>query len=71
MFGDPHHVAGENYFVDDHGEQRCQVIGMTRKFLLVLVVFVDYSSADSEILQIISARKAVEYEQDIYEDQFR
>jgi uncharacterized protein len=71
VFGDPHHVAGENYFVDDQGEQRYQVIGMTRKLLLVLVVFVDRSSADSEIIHIISARKAVEYEQDIYEDQFR
>jgi len=44
---------------------------MTRSLLLLLVVFVHRSDADAEIIHIISARKAVEYEQDIYEDQFR
>jgi uncharacterized DUF497 family protein len=71
VFGDPHHVAGENYFIEDQGEQRYQVIGMTRKFLLLLVVFVDRGHADGEVIHIISTRKAVDYEQDIYEDQFR
>jgi uncharacterized DUF497 family protein len=71
VFEDPHHVVGENYFIEDQGEQRYQVIGMTGKLLLLVVVFVDRSDAGMEIIHIISARKAVEYEQGIYEDQFR
>jgi uncharacterized DUF497 family protein len=41
VFDDPNHVVGDNYFVENDGEQRYQVIGMTRKLVLLLVVFVD------------------------------
>jgi uncharacterized DUF497 family protein len=71
VFGDPHHVVGENYFIELDGEQRYQVIGMARSLILLLVVFVDRSEPGLEIIHIISARKAVEYEESIYEDQFR
>ena len=29
IFDDPNHVVGENYFMEDAGEQRFQMIGMT------------------------------------------
>ena len=37
--------------------------------MLVVVVFVDRSEPAVEIIHIISARKAVAYEQSIYHDQ--
>ncbi len=71
VFGDPNHVAAENYFVATDGEQRYQLIGMTRNLVLLLVVFVDRSEPDVEVIHLISARKAVDYEKGIYQDQFR
>jgi hypothetical protein len=71
VFDDPNHVAAENYFIAGDGEQRYQVIGMVKNLVLLLVVFVDRSRADAEVIHLISARKAVEYEESIYEDQFR
>lgn len=68
IFDDPNHVVGENYFMQETGEQRFQVIGMTRKGMLLLVVFVE---PGSDVIRIISPRKAVEYEESIYHDQFR
>ncbi len=67
-FDDPHQVVGDNYFVEDAGEQRLQMIGMTRKLVLLLVVFVEPGSG---VIRLISARKAVDYEKSIYNDQFR
>ena len=52
---------GDNYFIGIEGEQRYQVIGMTRRQVLLLGVFVDRSQPD----------KAVNYEENIYNDQFR
>ena len=71
VFDDPNHVAGENYFFDKSGEQRYQIIGMTRGMVLLLVVFVDRSRPDRDVIHLISARKAVAYEKSIYNDQFR
>jgi uncharacterized protein len=71
VFDDPNHVAGDNYFIESEGEQRYQLIGMTRNSALLLVVFVDRSEPDVEVIHLISARKAVDYEKSIYEDQFR
>lgn len=67
IFDNPSHVVGENYFMEETGEQRFQIIGMTRK-LLLLVVFVE---AGSDVIRIVWARKAVDYEESIYQDQFR
>ncbi|MGH9610975.1 MAG: BrnT family toxin [Bryobacteraceae bacterium] len=69
VFSDPNQIAGGNYFVE--GEQRLQMIGMTRNLVLLLVVFVEHSDEEVEIAHIISARKAQAYEQSRYEDQFR
>ena len=69
VFADPNHIVTENYHFADEREQRYLAIGMTRSLLLVVVVFVDRSEPAVEIIHIISARKAVAYEQSIYEDQ--
>jgi uncharacterized DUF497 family protein len=77
VFNDPNHVVNENYFIEDQGEQRYGVIGLTRNVVLLLVVFVDRTEADFlpgrdvETIHIISARKADDYERRAYEDQFR
>jgi len=70
-FDDPHQVAADNYFMASDGEQRYQIIGMTRKLVLLLVVFVERHGPDVEVIHLISARKAVDYEKSIYNDQFR
>jgi uncharacterized DUF497 family protein len=54
--------------MEESGEQRFQIIGMTRKLLLLPVVFVE---PGSDVIRIVSARKAVDYEESIYHDQFR
>lgn len=68
IFDDPNHAVGENYFMEEAGEQRYQMIGMTRKLVLLLVVFAE---PDSDVIRLISDRKAVDYEKSIYNDQFR
>ena len=69
VFADPNHIVAENYYFEDEGEQRHLAIGMTLDLTLVVVVFVDRSDPAVEVIHIISARKAVAYEQSIYEDQ--
>ena len=54
---------------EDEGEQRYLAIGMTGTLKLLVVAFVDRGGSTVEIIHIISARKAVAYEQSIYEDQ--
>jgi uncharacterized DUF497 family protein len=71
VFGDPNHVVAENYFIARDGEQRYQVIVMTNSLVLLLMVFVDRTEPGGEIIHIISARKAVGYEESIHEDQLR
>src|SRR5215472_16646938 len=71
VFGDPHVIVNENYQLDGESEQRYVAIGMTRNLTLAVVVFVDRSEPEIEVIHIISARKAVAYEQSIYQDQIR
>ena len=56
IFGDPNHVAGENYFIESEGEQRYQVIGMTKGLVLLLVVFVDRGDQDTEVIHLIGTK---------------
>jgi uncharacterized DUF497 family protein len=56
--------------IESDGEQRYQLIGMTKSLALLFVVFVDRSARDAEVIHPISARRAVDYEKSIYEDQF-
>ena len=71
VFDDPQHIVTENYHFEDEGEQRYLAIGMTLTLTLLVVVFVDRSEPSVEVIHIISARKAVAYEQSIYQDQIR
>ncbi len=43
---------------------------MAGNLVLLLVVFVERVGEGAEIIRIISARKANQYEQSIYEEQF-
>jgi uncharacterized DUF497 family protein len=68
IFHDPGQVVLENDFVD--GEQRYLIIGMSAAFPTLLVaIFVAVDETSDEIIRVISARKAVAYEKNIYEDQ--
>jgi uncharacterized DUF497 family protein len=71
VFADPNHIVTGNYHFEDEGEERFLAIGTTRDLVLIVVVFVDRSDPPVEIIRIVSARKAVAYEQSIYEDQIR
>ncbi len=66
----PAGVMLEKYFYSEDAEQRYQIIGLTSGLLLLLVVYVDRSHIDNEIIRIISARKENAYEKGVYEDQF-
>lgn len=71
VFGDPGSVVLDNYFIEHLGEQRLQIIGMTRSVTLLLVIFVERDEAGELSIRIISARKATDYEERIYGEQFR
>ena len=58
VFGDPNHVVGANYFIESDGEQRFQVIGMTRNLVLLLVVFVERRQPDVEIIHVSLGTKS-------------
>ncbi len=66
VFFDPHQVVSENYHYDSDGEPRWQIIGMAENLLLLLVVYVDRSEAEREIIRLIQARKADALETGIY-----
>jgi uncharacterized protein len=67
VFFDPYLIVVEDCEVD--GEMRYHALGYTGSDLL-LVVHVDRSKEDKEIIHIVSARKANAYEQGAYSDQF-
>jgi len=68
-FFDPNLIVVEDC-EDDRGEMRYHAIGRAATQLLLLVVFVDRSEEDREIVHIVSARKATAYEERTYSDQF-
>jgi uncharacterized DUF497 family protein len=57
VFADPHVVIVEDC-EDERGEMRYHAIGYANAHLLLVVVFVDRSGDDEEIIHIISVRKA-------------
>lgn len=69
VFSDPFIVTQDD--VENEGEQNLWAIGRTKSQALLVVVFVDRSQPDIEIIRFISARKAEKYEQSTYQDQFR
>lgn len=54
---DPDHSAGEERFI---------ALGKVRDLTVVVVIFVDKSKNDEEIIRIISARKATKSEEQQY-----
>ncbi len=69
VFADPQAVIIEDC-EDQFGEMRYHAIGYAGTHLLLVVVFVDRADDDEEIIHIISARKAEEYENKTYARQF-
>jgi hypothetical protein len=69
VFRDPYLIIAEDC-EDERGEMRYHAVGYAERELLLLVVFVDHSSENEEIIHIISARKAEKNEQTPYTDQF-
>lgn len=55
---------------DPNGEMTYHAIGRIESQELVLVVYVDRSTDEQEIIHIVSVRKAEDYEQRAYADQF-
>jgi hypothetical protein len=70
VFADPFRLILDDR-EDDAGELRLHAIGRADKQVLLLVVFIDRSEDEQEIIHIISARKAAAYEEEIYAQQFR
>ncbi len=68
IFYDPYLITQENYFIDD--EQRCVAMGRTENQQLLVVVFIDESTDEQTHFHFINARKAEDYEQRTYADQF-
>lgn len=69
VFNDPHVVILEDC-EDERGEMRYHAIGYVETQFLLLVVHADRSEENQEIIHIISARKAEDYEQRTYARQF-
>jgi len=69
IFDDPHLIILEDYD-DEFGEMRYHALGYAGAHLLLLVVFVGRSEHEEEIIHIISARKADDYEHKTYARQF-
>jgi uncharacterized protein len=65
-FEDPNSFAQENSYAGQDGEQRYELIGMTASAALLFVIFVDRSHKGEERIRIISARKANDYETELY-----
>jgi len=70
VFADPYVILVEDR-IDEYGEQRYHAIGRAGSQVLLLVVYVDRSSDEEEVLHIISARKGEDYEQRTYARQFQ
>jgi uncharacterized DUF497 family protein len=64
----PHVLHVEDCDVD--GENRHHAIGFVNERLLALVVYIDRSDDEEEIIHIVSARKADAFEESIYAAQF-
>lgn len=70
VFEDPFALTVEDY-IDDNGKMRFQTIGMISDHMLINVAHVYRVIEDHETPWIISARKAVKYEKDTYQNHRR
>ena len=69
VFSDPFIATQED--IDNEGEQNLWAIGRTKSQALLVVVFVDRSQPDVEIIRFICPKRGRKYEQSTYQDQFR
>ena len=67
----PIRLSSKKYFIEDQGEQRQTILGMTERLALIIVILVDHDSAAGDTIHLISARKADKYEQTIYSSSFQ
>ena len=65
VFADPLAVSGQDRI--ESGEHRWQTIGMVDGYLLVLVAHTVWHNDDTEVIRIISARRANKQERKHYE----
>lgn len=65
VFDDPFHLSEQDRF--EHGEHRWQTIGAIHGCIIVLVAHTVRCEKDTEIIRIISARKASRKERKYYE----
>ncbi len=71
VFADPFYLLADDIADPGTNEQRYVAVGRTRDGrLLLATIFADRSEPGIETFHIISARKAIQYEKDRYEDQF-
>jgi uncharacterized DUF497 family protein len=61
IFNDPAGVILDNYDVED-------ALGMSAGLILLAVVFIEFEAPAAFVIRIISARKAVAYEENIYRE---
>ena len=66
IFSDPLHIAKLDYRFNCF-EERWISIGVTQNYKLLVVANLFFTEDGSEIIRIISARKANKYERDFYE----
>jgi uncharacterized protein len=70
VFSDPHLIVVEDR-EDERGEPSYHAIGYgLNPHVLLTVAFADRSTDEQEVLHLISVRKADDYEQSAYSDQF-
>jgi uncharacterized protein len=65
VFDDPYHLSAQDRF--ENGEYRWQTIGTVKGFLVVLVAHTTRFEDGTEIVRIISARRAERAERRRYE----
>ena len=70
VFDDPHHTTSEDY-LDDNSEMRYQTFGLVGGAVLIMVAHIFREESGEEYAYLISARKAVAYEENDYWSQHR
>jgi hypothetical protein len=69
VFEDPYHLTLQDRTIK--GEQRYHTLGLAHEAVLILVVHTFHMAPDTEIIRIISARKATKKEVEAYEERRR
>jgi uncharacterized protein len=69
VWDDPLHVVIPDRVDEETGEQRWHAIGMVGAVAILLVVHTYPSAEDTELVRIISARKATPHERKRYENE--